>query len=167
MHTYSRSHCKNRQIANLAKVDLLYFTHALRKRGLFEIVENDMERAVALKKLGKLLGKSMGYQVDPKAPDRDDRAEALARLKEERPTKEALSKQMAAREAELLKADAEYQRLKAEYAEARKRCEELSYTANRYRFTAGTMGQLFFSVKAQGDSWEEVIAKIEKERVAA
>lgn len=126
-----------------------------------------MERAVALKKLGKLLGKSMGYRVDPKAPDQDDRDEALAKLREERPVKKTLDQQMEARRAELLKGDAEYQRLKAEYTEVAKRCDELSYICNRYRFTAGTMGQLFFSVKAQGDSWEEVIAKIEKERVAA
>ena len=123
-----------------------------------------MERAVALKKLGKLLGKSMGYRVDLKAPDQDDRDEALVRLKEERPVKEDLSKRMRTRELELLRGDAEYQRLKAEYDEARKRCETLSYTCNRYRFTVGIMGSLFFSVKAQGDSWEEVIAKVAKDR---
>lgn len=123
-----------------------------------------MERAVALKKLGKLLGKSMGYQVDPKAPDQDDRDEAIAKLKEERPKKEALRKQMDAREAELLRSDAEYQRLKAEHEASRKRCDEQSHICNRYRFTVGIMGQIFFSVKAQGDSWEEVIAKVEKDR---
>lgn len=123
-----------------------------------------MERAVALKKLGKLLGKSMGYRVDLKAPDQDDRDEALTKLKEERPKKEALRKQMDARVAELLKADEEYQRLKAEHEVSKKRCDEQSYICNRYRFTVGIMGQLFFSVKAQGDSWEEVIALVEKDR---
>lgn len=126
-----------------------------------------MERAVALKKLGKLIGKSMGYRVDLKAPDQDDRDEAQTKLREEVPKREALSKQMGARRDAVLLADAEYQQLKADYAEARNRCDKLFSITHHYRFTVGTMGQLFFSVKAQGDSWEEVIAKIEKERVAA
>jgi len=30
------SHCKTRRFVNLAKVDLLHFSHALKRRGLFE-----------------------------------------------------------------------------------------------------------------------------------
>ncbi len=149
------------------KVDLLYYSHALKRRGLFEIVETTMERSVAIKKLTKLLGKSLGYRVDPKAPDQDDRDEARAKLKIANAERDELDKQRKARFEQILQADAEYQRLKAAHGEARKRCDELLSISSHYRFTAGVMNSMFFMVKAQGDSWEEVIAKIEKERVAA
>lgn len=125
-----------------------------------------MERAVAIKKLTKILGKSLGYQVDLKAPDQDDRDEAQAKLKDEIPKRKALSEQMEARRVEILRADAEYQRLKAEHAEADKVCSGLFSITMRYRFTAGTMGSMFFHVKAQGDTWEEVIAKLTEKRGA-
>jgi len=125
-----------------------------------------MERAVAIKKLGKILGKSLGYRVDPKAPDQDDRDEARAKLREESPKREALKKAMEARRAEVLNADAEYQRLKAEHAEAAKLCDRLSSIQYHYRFTVGTSNGMFFSVKAQGDNWEEIIAKLTEKRAA-
>jgi hypothetical protein len=150
----------------LAKVDLLYSTHALGKCGLFEIVEMKMERAVAIKKLGKILGKSLGYRVDPKAPDQDQRDEARAKLKIAGAERDALSKQREARLQELLQADTEYQRLKAECAEAKKRCDELVAISSRYRFTVGVMNSMFFMVKAQGDSWEEVIGKLAEKQAA-
>lgn len=119
-----------------------------------------MERTIAIKKLGKILGKSLGYRVDPKAPDQDDRDEARAKLREATPKREALSKALDARRAEVLQADIEYQRLKAEHAEAKKDCDELFGITCRYRFTVGTSTSMFFMVKAQGDSWEEVIDKL-------
>ena len=121
-----------------------------------------MERAVAIKKLGIILGKSLGYRVDPKAPDQDDRDEAMARLREARPKQEAIGREMDARRVEILKADAEYQRLKAEHAEARKVCDELFSITHHYRFTVGVSNSLFFHIKAQGDSWEEVISKLKQ-----
>jgi len=39
-----------------------------------------MERTIAIKKLGKMLGKSFGYRVDPRAPSREEREEATRRL---------------------------------------------------------------------------------------
>ena len=124
-----------------------------------------MERSVAIKKLGKLLGKSLGYRVDPKAPDEDGRNEARAKLKVASEERNELSKQKDARMAELLQGDAEFQRLKAAYKEAYKRCDELSSISNHYRFTVGTSSSMFFHVKAQGDSWEEVIAKLTGKQV--
>jgi hypothetical protein len=124
-----------------------------------------MERAVAIKKLGKILGKSLGYRVDPKAPDQDDRDRAREDLRDAVTEREALEQQKKARMQELLQADAEYQRLKAARAEAGKHCEELSSITHHYRFTVGVSNGMFFSVKAQGDSWEEVISKLtEKEK---
>lgn len=125
-----------------------------------------MERSVAIKKLGKILGKSLGYRVDPKAPDQDDRDDARAKLRETTPKREALSKQMDARRVEVLQADAEYQRLKAEHAEAKKNCDDLFSITHHYRFTVGTSNGMFFLVKAQGDSWDDVIEKLTEKQAA-
>ncbi len=119
-----------------------------------------MERSVAIKKLGRILGKSLGYRVDPKAPTQEERDVAMAKLREVRPMREALSKQVDARRAEVLLADAEYQRLKTEHAEATKNCNELLSITCHYRFTVGVSNSMFFHVKAQGDSWEQVIEKL-------
>lgn len=155
------------QLADLAKVDLLLSTHAHKKCGLFENVEMNMERAVALKKLGKLLGKSLGYRVDPKAPDADEREEARTALKIMGAERDDLKSKMDARRQAILEGDAEYQSLRAAWTTAKDRADKLSWRTHHYRFTAGVMNSMFFMVKAQGDSWEEVIAKIEKERQAA
>lgn len=69
---------------------------------------------------------------------------------------------MDARKKAILDADPEYQKLKADYAAADKRCGSLTAITCRYKFTVGTTGELFFHVKAQGDSWEEVIDKLTK-----
>lgn len=119
-----------------------------------------MRREDALKKLSRLLGKNFRYRVDPSAPDADDRAEAKAALPELRAKREELREQVQLRLKAILSADEEYQRLKAESEEARKICERTESLIRHYRFTAGTQGELFFHVKAQGDSWEEVIAKV-------
>lgn len=121
-----------------------------------------MERTVALKKLSKLLGKRMGYRVDPEAPRQTEREEAQRKLRDLIPRREAVSKQMEDRRRAVLEADAEYQRLKTEHAIISKEYGRLQWRTSHYKFTVGTMGDLFFSVKAQGDSWEEVIAKLTK-----
>lgn len=119
-----------------------------------------MERAVAIKKLSKMLGKSFGYRVDMKAPDQEQRDEARAKLKIASAERDALIKQREARLQEILQADAEYQRLQAAQKEARKHCDELLVISSRYRFTVGTSSSMFFHVKAQGDTWEQIIAKL-------
>lgn len=125
-----------------------------------------MERAVAIKKLGKILGKSLGYRVDPKAPVQEDRDEARAKLKVEVEKRNALDKLKSERMAAILKADEEYQRLKAEVEAARKTCSDLQSITMHYRFTVGTSNGMFFMVKAQGDSWEEIIAKLTEKQAA-
>lgn len=125
-----------------------------------------MERAVAIKRLGKILGKSLGYRVDPKAPDRDAREEARSKLPPANETKKSLNDRMLARSREILDADAEYQRLKAEYSEAKKHCDELVGITHQYRFTVGISTNVFFMVKAQGDSWEEIIDKLTVKQAA-
>ena len=119
-----------------------------------------MRREDALKKLSRLLGKNFRYRVDPTAPDADERAEAKARLPELNARLDELGLQRNERRKALLDADAEYQRLKAEYDAASKARSDAVSCTMHYRFTVGTLGELFFHVKAQGDSWEEVISKV-------
>ena len=125
-----------------------------------------MERAVALKKLGKILGKSVGYRLDPKAPDQDDRDAAKALLPDAAAKVKALREQMEARKSEILKADAEFQRLRAEYKAADKARNELASITYRYRLTVGQNNGLFFSVRAQGDSWEEIFTKLQNDKAS-
>lgn len=122
-----------------------------------------MERAIALKKLGNLLGNKLCYRVNSKAPTSEEREAAKIELAACLPTKTKLKEQMEARYRQILADDAEYQRLSAEYKAARERSDKLWGITHRHKFTVGVSNGMFFAVKAEGDSWEEVIGKIETE----
>jgi len=119
-----------------------------------------MNRADALKQLGKLLGKSFGYRVDLDAPTAEERETAQAALTVASEKAKTLLEQKEARIKTLLEADAEYQRLKTDHEAAKKERNHLAGVCHQYKFTVGTSSEMFFHVKAQGDSWEEVIAKL-------
>src|SRR5262245_6736954 len=121
-----------------------------------------MERSVAIKKLGKLIGKDLGYRVDPEAPNAEERAEAQRQHGTLFAEKQAAEKAMTDRRIALLQGDAQYQELKAAFQAARLAADKMSSRAHRYKFTVGKVNSLFFSVMAQGDSWEEVIAIVER-----
>jgi predicted membrane chloride channel (bestrophin family) len=126
-----------------------------------------MERAVAVKKLAKILGKTLGYRVDPKAPDAEQRAAAQAQLAEAQAVRDQARQKRDERYKALL-ANQEYQDLVAAYNAAKKITEKLNYQAHHhFKFTVGTSNGLFFHVMAQGDSWEDVIDKLTKERTTA
>lgn len=134
--------------------------------GMFGNVETEMERAVAIKKLGKILGKSLGYRVDTTAPTQDERGEAQAKLPAATVVMKSLNEQMDGRRSAILKADPEYQRLKVEYEAARKHRDKLLSITNHYKITVGVSNSLFFIIKAQGDSWEDVIGKLTEKQAA-
>ena len=123
-----------------------------------------MERSVAIKKLGSLLGKNLGYRVDDKAPKQEERDTARAALMPAIEERNALQAKRDARRNAVLAADAEYQSLCAESKAASDRVDKLSSITRHYKFTVGVTqgvaGMNFFSVKAEGDSWEQVIAKL-------
>jgi hypothetical protein len=119
-----------------------------------------MERAIAIKKLGKLLGKSLAYRVDPTGATAEEREEARSALKVAGAKADALQKERELRIKALLSADAEFQRIKTEHEAAKKDRDHLASRCYHYRFTVGTSNGMFFVVKAQGDSWEEVISKV-------
>lgn len=120
-----------------------------------------MERAVAVRKLGKLIGKGFGYRIDSKAPTPEERAAAKTELITVGAERDALERKRNERRRAILAADAEYQSLCAAYDVAQKRAANLLGMTYRSRFTVGVTNGMFFVVKADGDSWEEVINKIE------
>lgn len=121
-----------------------------------------MERSVAIKKLGKLLGKSLGYRVDSKAPTKEQREAAKAELTVAIAERNGVKEKRDARYNTILEADAEYQTLRAEYKTASERVNALSSITRHYKITVGLTSSMFFHVRAEGDTWEEVIAKLEQ-----
>jgi len=120
-----------------------------------------MERKEALKRLRRLLGDKVGYRVRPDAPSAEEREEARQRHATLVEQRNAASRAMNERQRVLLQ-DAEYQRLRQEYKHAEKTVHENNSTMHLYKFTVGTSGDLFFHVKAEGDSWEEIFAKLKQ-----
>jgi hypothetical protein len=120
-----------------------------------------MERSVAMRKLSKLLGKTLGYRVDPKAPTEEEREQARQQLAVLREARQRAEEALQERRRVLLE-DQQYQDLLAAYRDARKQVDKTLSLTQQFRFTAGQANGMFFHVMAQGDSWEEVIAKLEK-----
>lgn len=116
-----------------------------------------MERSVAIKKLGKMLGKSLGYRVDPKALTAEERKQAREEANALAAEWRAADSAEAARRRVLLGTDAEYQRLKGEVKRLKKAKDEAWGRTHHFKVTVGVSNGMFFHVKAQGDSWEEVI----------
>jgi len=119
-----------------------------------------MQRVTAVKKLGKILGKSFGYRIDLSAPLAEERDEVRKTIPELTKARDAADKAVRERSQALLAADAEYQALVAVYREAKKNANKAFSRSNHFRFTVGTSNGMFFHVKAQGDSWEDVIRKL-------
>ena len=120
-----------------------------------------MERSVAIKKLGKLLGKSLGYRIDDKAPTREERAAAKIELTAAIEVRNGLKEKRDERYRAILAADAEYQSLHASHRAASERVDRISSMTRHYKITVGVSNSMFFHVKAEGDSWEEVIDKLQ------
>lgn len=122
-----------------------------------------MERVVAIKKLGKMLGKSLGYRIDPRAPTPEERDQATVEAKTLSAEYKVADEAVEARLSAILNADAEYQRLKAERKRLRDAKDEAWSKSRHYKITVGTTSSMFFHVRAEGDSWEEVIEKVSAE----
>lgn len=125
-----------------------------------------MERTTALKKLQVLLGKNMGWRINPKAPSQDEREAAKAALPAAVAERNRLREQRQARYEQILAADEEYQNLKAASLEAGKVVDQLSGTTRYFKITVGRSMGIFFEVKAEGDSWEEVIGILTTKKIA-
>jgi hypothetical protein len=135
-------------------------------RGYFEDEENNVQRSIAIKKLKKLLGKSFTCDINPNAPTREERDKAEVELRAANAAQGSLGAQAEARRRAILGADAEYQRLTADYVEARSRSAELSSITFSYKIRVRSSNGLFSSVLAEGDSWEQVIDKLTKKQAS-
>lgn len=127
-----------------------------------------MQRSTALKKLNALFGKSAGYRIDDKAPTPEERAAAKAELQDAVAERDRLRAAKNARYEAVLKADPEYQALAEASRAASRRTDKLSWTTRHYKITVGksSMNGLFFSVMAEGDTWEEIFDKLAEKKVA-
>jgi predicted S18 family serine protease len=122
-----------------------------------------MNEKQAIAKLKKIVGRDLAYRIDPKAATAEDRQAACAKREALRLTRVAAVDALEARRTKILEGDAEYQRLKAELATARSAAEANASVSLSYRITVGRSSKLWFSVLAQGDNWDDVINKLEKE----
>jgi hypothetical protein len=126
-----------------------------------------MERAVAIKKLVKMFGKSAAWRVNPKAPTPDEREAATAAMPAALAESITLKNKLEARYKAILAADAEYQSLLVARQAASKKVDHLRSITLCHKITIGKIEMGFFHVKAEGDSWEEAFAKLEAKRAAA
>lgn len=128
-----------------------------------------MERIVAINKLRKLLGPKVAWRINPKAPTADEREAAKLAVPVVRAERDALLKQRDARRDAILAADAEYQNLNTAYQAARKVVEKTSSLTYSYKIEVMTLGLggIFYVQEAQGDSWEEIFAKLLAKKKAA
>ena len=118
-----------------------------------------MNKTQAISRLSKMLGKQFAYRVDPKAPDEEMRQQIREAYKVAKAQADLAVATRKARYEELLKGDVLYQELKARASEAEKMAERAGAGLHRYRVTVGLDHGWAFSVKAEGDNWEEVVEK--------
>lgn len=121
-----------------------------------------MERNEALKRLRRILGKQFAYEYKPSAPTPEQRAEAKGLHDGLVASRKSISDAMEERRKVLFQ-DEEYLRLKELWKAADQALSKNNAVMHTYKFTVGTQNQLFFHVKAQGDSWEEIFAKLKVE----
>lgn len=120
-----------------------------------------MNQTQAIGKLRKVLGDRLAYRLDRKAAKAEARGEARVKAQEAAASKTAAEALRRERMDFLLGQDAEYQRLNDEVKELTKEHERLRSITLRAPITVGVDTGWSFSVRAEGDNWDEVVAKIE------
>lgn len=121
-----------------------------------------MERSVAIKRLSKMFGKKLRWQINPRAPTAAEREAARAELATVVPERKALEEKLAQRRAAILEADQEYMELSARYKQAKDRANKLLGMQHSHKIQVLTFEGFFNHVRASGDSWEEIFAELEK-----
>ncbi len=116
-----------------------------------------MNATQALTHLRKAWGKDAGFKDHkcPTSPESRDAAHVARR--EAKARKDEAEAAMLARRDATLAADAEYQQLKAAYKKAQEALEAAPWPG--YRYSGGTVGSMFFSVKAEADTLDELVEK--------
>jgi hypothetical protein len=122
-----------------------------------------MNQQQAIAKLRKMLGPKMAARVNEKALPGEKRAEESRKVPALQARTRELEAALHARRAELL-ADPAYQALKAELEAARNAADLTRHRAAQKRITVGVNSALFFHVRAEADTWAEVVAIVEAEQ---
>lgn len=122
-----------------------------------------MNRQQITSKLRKVFGKNACWKINDKAKDADERAALNASLPAVKAERDEAKRRMDAKRAELL-SDPEYLAMRAAYQRADEAVNAALYYSNRCRISAGTSSSVagigFFTVQVQGDTWDEVFAKL-------
>lgn len=118
-----------------------------------------MNQKQAIAKLRKIIGGKLGYRTNNGALNAEQR-EAQAALsrslrEKERELKEALD----ARRAELLK-DPVYVDLRTRWNAQKDAADAALSKSHRKPIEVGRYGELFFTVLASGDNWDEVVTQL-------
>lgn len=120
-----------------------------------------MNQSQAIAKLKAALGRGFAYRLDPKAPKPAQRQDAADKLRAALLCKKSAADAAKARYEELLK-DPKYVKLRAEADALSKECDKLAATTRHYPITVGVNNGMWFSIKAEGDNWQEVVDKVTK-----
>ncbi len=119
-----------------------------------------MNQTQAITKLRKVIGKTFGYRVDKSAPTAEERAAMRVVFDEAKRVADEAEAARVARFNEVLRSDALYQELKAKAKAASAAKEKADSGLYRRRITVGSVGSIFFTVRAEGDNWTEVVEKV-------
>lgn len=118
-----------------------------------------MNQTQAIAKLRKTLGEKFAYRVDKSAPNAEQRDAIRVRYEAAKRIAEEADAKRKARYLELLQ-DPVYVQLKKAAEDTKAAAEKASVGLHQRRITVGIDLGLFFSVKAEGDNWAEVVATV-------
>ncbi len=118
-----------------------------------------MNQTQALAKLRRVIGAKLAYRIDPKAQDAEGRTEQLALARKLSEEFNALEAAQHARRVELLK-DPVYLELTAKLNAVRKERDAARWYSSHKRIAVGVDSGMFFSQRADGDNWDEVVSKV-------
>lgn len=126
-----------------------------------------MTRAQAFTKIKRILGPNAHVDVGNEITSPEKRQAAHDAAESFRQQRTELDARITSLQKVLLD-HPEYKALQAQRTALRKQFEQVNWQQSRYKFQAGIVSDLgpfnAFHVRASGDTWEEVIAKLEKER---
>lgn len=124
-----------------------------------------MNSTQALAKVKKLLGPKAVIEVRKSVPVGEERIAEVARRRELSESLKALQAERDARMNAVLKADAEFQRLKSEAAAMEKERDNLHGGWHR-RVTIKTDQGYAYRVEAEGDNFDEALANLASKKAA-
>lgn len=120
-----------------------------------------MNSKQALARLRKVLGPKAGYRIRNDSPDADERARLTAEIPGKLAERNAAREALEARRKELLM-DPLYLSLVERYRKLQHESAEMVGRNNLARITVGRVNSLFFTVAAQGETWNEVFEKLKE-----